>query len=45
MYDTLTGLWNRHTILEALHRELERARRESKALCGGVVEPPVAQPV
>lgn len=28
--DSLTGLWNRHAILEILARELERTRREAK---------------
>ncbi len=31
-HDSLTGLWNRASILENLHTELARARRESKPL-------------
>lgn len=32
MYDTLTGLWNRNTILERLLQELNRAERENSSL-------------
>jgi two-component system, cell cycle response regulator len=32
MHDTLTGVWNRGTILEALDREVWRARREGTSL-------------
>lgn len=31
-HDPLTGLWNRSSILEILHRELHRARRHSSPL-------------
>ncbi len=31
-HDPLTGLWNRSSILEILHRELHRSRRESSYL-------------
>jgi diguanylate cyclase (GGDEF)-like protein len=29
-HDALTGVWNRHAILETLERELERGRREGR---------------
>lgn len=32
MYDSLTGLWNRNTILERLQQELNRAERENSSL-------------
>jgi two-component system cell cycle response regulator len=32
MHDTLTGVWNRGTILEALDREVWRARREGTSV-------------
>jgi len=31
-HDPLTGLWNRSSILEILHREIHRARRQSSPL-------------
>lgn len=31
-HDPLTGLWNRSSILEILHREIYRARRQSSSL-------------
>lgn len=31
-HDSLTGLWNRHAILEVLQRELSRSQRESRPL-------------
>lgn len=31
-HDPLTGLWNRSTILEILHREIHRARRQNSPL-------------
>jgi len=31
-HDPLTGLWNRSAILEVLHREIHRARRQSSPL-------------
>jgi two-component system, cell cycle response regulator len=31
-HDALTGVWNRRAILEALHRELERAARSSETI-------------
>ena len=31
-HDPLTGLWNRSSILEVLHREIHRARRQSSPL-------------
>ena len=31
-HDSLTGLWNRSSILEILHREIDRARRQNASL-------------
>lgn len=36
--DSLTGLWNRHSILELLQRELARSRRERHALAAVMLD-------
>ena len=37
-HDPLTGLWNRSSILEILHREIHRARRQSSSLAVLVID-------
>ena len=37
-HDPLTGLWNRSSILEILHREIHRARRQGSSLAALMVD-------